>query len=860
MNIKRLVSLILILILLITTMSCKSGSKDVSKESGELTIYLMDYFVNMKNAVDAFNKTSKDVKIKYEAFEVDRTDEMYDRVKSELLAGEGPDMIFGLADEFTDLCKLMDKGAFADIDEYIKKDKSFKLSDYKESVMQYGVYKGKRYAIPLSYYMDAFLTTQSVLDNRNVALKDGMSLDGMLEAANKYIADNEEDKYFFSQFSLPSLLRTSGSSFIDMENNKAQFDSPEFIELINRYRDIQGVAYPEEELSKISSNMQSDLLEDGSAILISAEVSKPERLFSKCLYFKDKQDTVILPVPSIEGDSITARPFEFIAVNSKCKNQNTAYEFIKLLLTEEFQDNEYVLNIPVNTKVYEKQRDKNLGEGKNAIVVSQLDDMIKRVNKCDTLDAGIYSIVNTEMHSAGNKDKSAEELAKAIQEKVESYLGSELSYEEKAKPEAVETTSKLSVCYLDYMEFPKNASNIFKQKYPHVKLEQRPIPISFDENTKIIAEIMAGAGPDVLVYRSILFNSLHKAMNSGAFYDLNELMGKDKEFNISDYNPKMFEYGVYDGRRYFIPLNYEFSMLATTKSILEKYKIEIDESNWTWKEFTRIANKFMENNKGAGIYFAKQMIFTLEMMDSCEISFIDYENRKALFNTKEFIDLLEIYKSMYHSICPNETLKKQNISQDFEVLKNNIAAMNMFEIRISPEALFRENSAYNGYLGENMVIIPLPTYRTTNAVIAKPYDGVSVNAKCIDKTAAFDFIKILLSDEVQRGKNSHNMPNGNYGAPIRISAYEKDIEEYMGSKWANSTIGGITGTYNSVQLPTGLVSKMNSMVKNVEKREIIETAIIMMIEVEVQDFINGKRTAEQTAGIINDKVTLYLEE
>jgi len=186
-------------------------------------------------------------------------------------------------------------------------------------------------------------------------------------------------------------------------------------------------------------------------------------------------------------------------------------------------------------------------------------------------------------------------------------------------------------------------------------------------NKKLATDTLAGEGPDIFVGRD-LFPSISKAISSGVFCDLNELITKDKDFILSEYNKNILDCGVIDGKRYIFPLDYPCFGFITAKEFLSQNNISIDDSTWTWKEFADIAKSFAEKNKGKDKYLVGWNFDFNVILTSCGISFIDYDNKKSKFDSLEFIELLQAYKDMYPAICTDDIMEAKKIRGSLELL------------------------------------------------------------------------------------------------------------------------------------------------------------------------------------------------
>jgi len=90
------------------------------------------------------------------------------KLTTEIMAGRGPDVYIDTtalaATIFNDLHKKMDNGLFCDLNDFITNDNDFKLDDYEKTILDTGIYKGKRYLMPLSYKVPLYLTTEEKLE------------------------------------------------------------------------------------------------------------------------------------------------------------------------------------------------------------------------------------------------------------------------------------------------------------------------------------------------------------------------------------------------------------------------------------------------------------------------------------------------------------------------------------------------------------------------------------------------------------------------------------------------------------------------------------------------------------------------
>lgn len=162
------------------------------------------------------------------------------KLLSDTLAGDGPDIIY-FNPENVNVRKLQKSGMLADLKPFIEKDKDFTGEDYNKNVMNAGVFNGKTTFVPLSYYVNSYITTKELLKNNNISLKDNMSQKEFMKSIDAYINSVKGDTkktLFASPVSITNFIASSGIKLVDYENKKIYFHKPEFREVIENYKKI----------------------------------------------------------------------------------------------------------------------------------------------------------------------------------------------------------------------------------------------------------------------------------------------------------------------------------------------------------------------------------------------------------------------------------------------------------------------------------------------------------------------------------------------------------------------------------------------------------------------------------------------
>lgn len=382
--------------------------------------------------------------------------------------------------------------------------------------------------------------------------------------------------------------------------------------------------------------------------------------------------------------------------------------------------------------------------------------------------------------------------------------------------------------FQDYYSLNANALSEFKKNHNDIKIEEKALRVNELDSFKMkfATELLAGEGPDIMSLPIFGFPAVTQLMERGLLCDLNPLISKDGDFKIEDYNEDILNVGVYEGKRYIIPLDYNFSYFYTYKSLLDKNHIKLDTSNWTWDSIVNVMKEYYKDGSGTSEYFFSSSLSIWDIIVSSETNFVDYKKKISNFNSPQFIRLLQTYKEIVPYICP----EKVSIgTQPDQLLKQSIL-QSAISGKIS--SIVDSNNFVRKAVGEEAILLPHPAFSGKKRTTAFAYNLVAITSKCKYKDEASDFVKNILSEE-----NQSNLSNG---APVMKSVFNKQFEDVKSTE----KIG----------------SQIFDLIQNIKKCTLGDANVENIIAKELPDFVNGRKTAEQTAKVIDDKVMILLNE
>lgn len=370
------------------------------------------------------------------------------RLNNDIASGNSPDMLY--MNNNLSLTTYSVNGMFVDLYKYLNDDEEL-YNNLLPLASESAALNGKLYQMITDFWVVSLVGKAETFDGKSRwSYRDAISIYN--EIPSGVIMEYSFTREFFADLYLPDAI----SEYVDYATGTCSFDTQgfkellEFIKLLPKERnqeDQQG--YIELYNKYIYSKCRSGEMLLSKVFIADAMSYETEKVLS----FRD-DETVMIGYPtsdgSISGDIITARGFSIL---SSSNNKDTAWEFIKYCLSDEFRqisiissgyitptksaiqyyndamsnDYVYIDDASLSTTISEKEKDFESEYG-NGILVKIDDDVLSEyVEYLESLvykhkDTTIKDIVNDELNSFLNTDKSTEDTANAIQSRVSIYM------------------------------------------------------------------------------------------------------------------------------------------------------------------------------------------------------------------------------------------------------------------------------------------------------------------------------------------------------------------------------------------------------------------------------------------------------
>lgn len=473
--------------------------------------------------------------------------------------------------------------------------------------------------------------------------------------------------------------------------------------------------------------------------------------------------------------------------------------------------------------------------------------MLKIVSRQSLIACSIVSILSLSACSGNNASPSSVSSSQPTTSGPKTVSLSVMTSDRflelgKQKFEAAHPDIKIDI--KEYVAAPAAAT---ATKGQNMVIMNKPDPKNIEKYVSSVgAELMSGKASDIIVMNELPYK---KYADKKLLENIGDLMSKDTTFQKANYYTDIFDAMKYNGALYTVPVRVGLNMWFGNQAILANEKI--DDNKWTWADFKKVAGNWLtdKNNDGKpdtyplGRMEPDQLITT--MLNSSFSKFVDSNSKKAKLDSPEFINMLKLAKSMYDDkIILGDNADKDNVV--FQPKSNILMYMDMYSM---PKMNFDGKSAYYDLPSENET-------RGTTFTTSMP---IAINSKSANKKEAWEFLKFLLSDDMQSAMELNGFAVNKNGAKAQGESLKK-----LGSGEGGSGKGmklNINGKAMALQPATDQdIAAIETVMSKANVFAESDPKITAIVAEETAPFFQGQKSAEEVAKVIQNKVSTYLQE
>ncbi len=408
-------------------------------------IVLAGIYVNndLKNRIINFNKESEQYRIVVKEYSSYNTMDDYNagttQLNNDIISGNMPDIL--VTNTSLPIDSYISKGLIADVGELIENDEELSQTEFLDNVFKAFSVNEKLYYVVPSFYVRTLAGKTSFLgDKESWTIQEFQDFAASLPEGTSVLGEVTRSTFMYM------MMQYGGNDFIDVSTGKCNFNSPEFISMLEIANSLP------EELSEdyygedYWMTYQSQYREDRTVLMEVYISSLRDMNTTMNGYFGEDINFIGFPTDSGKG-SILYTDSSYV-LSAKSKNLDGAWQFIRYYLTDEYQES-LDWGFPVVKDIFLEKAQEGMerpyyldenGEkveydnyftinGEDVILdpltqeqVDQIVDVITSTEKQGYYNENIQNIITEEAEAYFAGQKSASEVAQIIQSRAQIYV------------------------------------------------------------------------------------------------------------------------------------------------------------------------------------------------------------------------------------------------------------------------------------------------------------------------------------------------------------------------------------------------------------------------------------------------------
>lgn len=395
--------------------------------------------------------------------------------------------------------------------------------------------------------------------------------------------------------------------------------------------------------------------------------------------------------------------------------------------------------------------------------------------------------------------------------------------------------------------------------YNRESSQYRVVVKEYESSEKLNLDIASGHMPDILMAEGLPNGDsipLESYIKKGLIADIGALIEKDEELSGQEFMENVFDAYSVDGKLMYVVPSFTISTMAVRTSLVG------DGNDWSMEKMAEVLegmgpNAQLLNGLNRDTFLEKVMRYRGN-------DFIDREAGKCAFDSQEFIDIMEFAYAL-----PEERRFAGETDEAYQLqyLRNQTLLLELPISTFSPSVDERIFFRLNGYLGGNYVFVGFPGASSKTAgdgegAIISGKNLMALSVRSENEAGAWDFARYYLTEEYQKSLVT--------GLPVRKDLFEEWAREETRRSYYMDENGerveyDLT-LYRDGQemvvppLDQGQLEELIAYVESVTTLPFEDNNVLNIIREEMGAYLAGQKTTEATAGLIQNRVQLYLDE
>lgn len=406
-----------------------------------------------------------------------------------------------------------------------------------------------------------------------------------------------------------------------------------------------------------------------------------------------------------------------------------------------------------------------------------------------------------------------------------------------------EMKGEISVSCLYPEEFLSIAAEQFMKKYPDVKVSVNSYMESAGSGTNVLpveeyqtylnTKIMTGKAEDILF---VNFLPITKYSEMGVFEDLSGYVQAMPEMQDENYFMNVLCAAEQkSGELYIVPYRVRFETIALSTTLRldhgNKWGSLKDTPGVHFTSVMDIARQLVDETDRKNVFLIQMnaVPYADYLIKDSLSKFIDVENKEAHLDTPEYIELIRSVKDLNDAGYFDSDV-------DFYNEEYYFAASCDFDLQAGFYSL--------GMDGDTTDCVPLADADGNISILSSTC--AALNSASENKAVAWEFLRYLLSDEIQSLPSMHGLSANRKGMEAAVERY------YSFYHNGNGGAGyGSEGMYRDLLI---------NWVEQINHCDTLDTAVMTLIEEENKKYFAGQQSAKDTARRLQRQIEQYFNE
>ena len=369
--------------------------------------------------------------------------------------------------------------------------------------------------------------------------------------------------------------------------------------------------------------------------------------------------------------------------------------------------------------------------------------------------------------------------------------------------------------------------------------ESAVLKANSDISYELAMDIANGVGPDILLNTS----GLGQLNNDDCLVDLSPYI---KELDSDKYYKNIIDGARTDSKLYQLPVCFTIEGIQTDKSLAGKSGI-----GFTTEEYKKYLN---ETLNGTDVIESGQIHYFATLFNNMRDIFI--RDGKVDLSGSEFTELASYVKD---NVQPNSKMWNIEDGVDFtEMYDPGLAAKNN-------KAYYCDCPGITGYLvkrariKDGTAILGLPSSDGRGPMFGTKL-SVAVSTNALNKDACIEFVKMMLTDEIQM----EFVLNDNF--VINREALRQGLNDaikyYNSAEVQESVFDYSLGTDVAIKIKftTDDIDNLENVILSCSGADSVDAAINMILIEEMPAYFAGQKTLDQVVPVMQNRIQKVLDE